>query len=102
MAFVLKKDNRFKTKVEVVTPTENGDQKWSFMATLQIQTRSDDNTGGDALDKILVAVEGVPAEEGVSQEEILEMLRSRGDTRAAIFAAYQKAVVKKNQAGSYF
>lgn len=100
MAFILKKDNTFKTKVKVSTPVDDRHHEWEFTAEFRILS-SDDVAEGDALDRALVSVAGVPAEDGITEQELMDLLKHRGDTRAALWQAYNKAVVKKNQGGSF-
>lgn len=102
MAFKLTKTNNFKTAVNVVTPTDGKDQKWSFTAEFKIVGKNEVDNNIDFLEQILVSVEGVPMDESITQDEIREVLLSRPDTRNAIQSAYSKAVVKKNQASSLF
>lgn len=101
MAFKLSKSNNFKTKVEVITPTDSGEAKWSFTAEFRIMT-AEESAKEDFFETALVSVEGVPVEDGISQTDVLEILKSRPDTRNAIIKAYNAAVVKKNQPNSLF
>jgi len=102
MAFKLSKTNNFNTKVEVVTPTESGEQKWSFTGTFRILPADEDLAGKDYVDAIFVGAQGVPVEDGISEADLLNLLKKRPDTRNAIVSAYNKAVVKKNQTSSLF
>lgn len=102
MAFKLTKTNNFKTKVDVVTPTDGGDVKWSFTGEFRIVLAGEDLEGKDYIDVIFVGASGVPADDDISQDELMEMLKKRPDTRNAIVSAYNKAVVKKNQTSNLF
>ncbi|HBX36219.1 MAG TPA: hypothetical protein DEG76_02470 [Pseudohongiella sp.] len=102
MAFKLTKTNNFKTAVNVVTPTDGKDQKWSFTAEFKIIGKDEAEPQVDFLDQALVSVEGVPADDSITQDELLTLVKSRPDTRNALLSAYTKAVVKKNQTSSLF
>lgn len=103
MAFVLKENNNFKATVNVVTPDGEKEVKWKFTATFRIVTDEDrKEAGGDMLRAMLVAVEDVPREDGMSDERVMEILLSRGDTRSAIMKTYNEHVVKKNQGSNLF
>lgn len=102
MAFILKEDNNFKATVHVVTPDDDGKEiKWKFTAMFRIITDQDrKDAGGDTVRAILVSVDDVPREDGMSDERVIEILCSRGDTRNAIMKTYSEQVVKKNQGSS--
>ncbi len=103
MAFVVKENNNFTATVEVVTPDEDGhDAKWKFKATFKVITSDDvKEAGGDMVKAALVSVDGVPREEGMTDERVMEILCARGDTRNAILKTYNDQVVKKNQGSSF-
>lgn len=103
MAFKLTKTNNFKTPVEVVTPLGDGTHKWKFTAEFKVFVKDDNQPEvKDFLDNVLVSVEGVPVDDGIQQDEVIEMLKARPDTRNALISAYNKALVKKNQTSNLF
>jgi hypothetical protein len=102
MAFKLKEDNNFKATVNVVTPDEQGSEvKWQFTGVFRIVTDQDrKDAGGDIVKAMLVSAEDVPREDGMTDERVMEILCTRGDTRNAIMKTYNEQVVKKNQGSS--
>ncbi len=103
MAFILKPTNNFTTDVTCFTPDGDKTVEWKFKAEFRVLTQKDIDEGkGNILKDALVSVSGVPTEGQVEQGALLDLLRSRPDTSAAMIRAYNDALTKKNRGSSLF
>lgn len=102
MAFILKKTNDFIVEVSVSTPLDDKVVEWKFKAKFKVLTGDDVKAGqGSILEHGLISVEGVNAEEGLSDSDILALVKSRPDTSAALVRAYNENLSKKNRGSSF-
>jgi|GEM_PF-5876522 len=101
--FTLKANNNFKAKVTVLTPYEDQVVEWTFTGEFKILNQEDAKKKEfDLPREALVGATDLPKlDDGVTEEQALEILLTRPDTRAAITKTYREQVVKKNQPSSF-
>lgn len=103
--FVLNTARTYRQPVSVVVYDEQGkEQTGKFTAVFKVLPHSDD-LEGKLLDHVLVGVEGIEVAgengEALTGAALLDAVKADPSASAALVAAYQDSVIKKNRPKSF-